>query len=97
MWSASTPLTFYVVVESARPYFIDVLLRLLKVLGVTGLFGLVKCQKGRNTRLRAISFNDWCVSRTNQPAGKTLHVRIGGKLRVSLLPNAARLVATPQR
>src|SRR6267154_1202516 len=97
MWSASAPLTFYFVVESARSYLIDILLRILKVLRLTGLFGLVKCQKGRNTRLRAISFNDWCVSRTNQPAGKILHVRIGGKPRVSLLPNAARLVAAPQR
>ena len=65
-----------------------------KVLGVTGLFGLVKCQKGQNTCLRAISIND--VSRTNQPARKILHVRIGGNLRVSL-PNAVRLVVARQR
>jgi hypothetical protein len=94
--SAATPLTFYFIVKSARTYLVNVLLKLLKMLGMTGLLCLVKSQKGRNTRLRAISFNDLCVSRTNQPTGKILHVRIGGRPRISLLPNATRLIAAPQ-
>jgi hypothetical protein len=96
MGSATTPLTLDFVVESARIYLINVVLRILYVMRVTNLFCLVKSQKGRNTRLRAISFNDLCVSRTNQPAGKILHVRIGGKPQIFLLPNATRLVAAPQ-
>ncbi len=67
-------------VESDRPYLIDILLGLLKVLGVMGLFSVVKCEKGRNACLCAISFNDWYISCMNQPAGKILHVRISGKL-----------------
>jgi len=66
---ATTPLAFYVIVKVARTNIVvSILLKLLRRLRGTRLFSLEESQKGRNTRLRAISFNDLCVSRTNQPA-----------------------------
>jgi hypothetical protein len=54
-------------------------------------------EKGQRGGMQAaISFKDLCVFRTNQLVGKVLHVRMGGKPRVFLLPDATGLVVPPQ-
>ena len=95
----TAPLALYVVFERVRAHLVVCIVFAL-LLGdrcdVALVGGMNEAQGGRNTRLRAFSFNDRRVTRVNQPVGKILNVTGGGDVGILLLPDATRFVAPPR-